>query len=675
MILGISFFFFAFEVVRAARAALTADEAATCLVYIDSNFQTIFNFASANNHFLNTLLTKIISALAGNSEFVLRIPNLLGYGVYLFFSFLVLDRFVREKIIVVCGYLLLNLNPYVLDFFSLCRGYGLSLGLMTAALFFFLSFLDRSVQRQPRGSRPLKLSLAAASLAVLANFNLLNVYLSLVAFAMALFVILNLREGSTRSPNPAEVSRPQKHKMLYSGIALTAILFNLLVMSNDLARQRKLFASMEVKITGLTPEDRTYLGVFGINLDNQESRWIDKNGGWTLGDPTHVTAIKFRGRPGLVGKIRRIEISIGNETFGYDADAFQKDRPIQDQDAVFLSPDSASLKRSRIPIFRSVMNWRGDGIFFKALLMRALFTTGIAALISMLLFGTGLLFDRWKILFKEQFQSLARPTFVLAMIVGYPLYALKTGGALSWGRQTGFVQSTFFSLIYKSFYERRYFQGQEWTIFLLGLAFIVLFLFSLFFHDRRKSWTQVPPGLFFLGLLFLSSVSTILQHILFGNPYLFQRTALFFIPLFTLFLIFLFQALRQKEGSLKKFSLMLLFVMTGLCSYHFYRSANTTLAIDWINDADTKSMLDDLEEIRDNDFAGRSKIRLGIPASRRPSLQYYLDREKPAWLEVSLAPPYREYDFFYLDEPYEETRMILIKSYPVSGTILVRPRH
>jgi hypothetical protein len=68
------------------------------------------------------------------------------------------------------------------------------------------------------------------------------------------------------------------------------------------------------------------------------------------------------------------------------------------------------------------------------------------------------------------------------------------------------------------------------------------------------------------------------------------------------------------------------------------------------------------------------KIRLGIPASRSLSLQYYVHRTKPAWLEVHLAPPYQEYDFYYLDEPFEETRMILIKKYPVSGTILVKPR-
>ncbi len=121
-------------------------------------------------------------------------------------------------------------------------------------------------------------------------------------------------------------------------------------------------------------------------------------------------------------------------------------------------------------------------------------------------------------------------------------------------------------------------------------------------------------------------------------------------------------------------SVALLVIMTSLSFFHFYQTANTALATDWINDADTKSMLDDLKEIREKDVAGRSKIRLGIPASRNLALQYYVYRTKPDWLEVHVAPPYREYDFYYLDEPFEETRMILVKKYPVSGTILAKPR-
>jgi hypothetical protein len=54
--------------------------------------------------------------MGGPSEFVLRLPNLMAYVVYLFFSFRILDRFAKDKIIAISGFFLLNLKvvSYVL---------------------------------------------------------------------------------------------------------------------------------------------------------------------------------------------------------------------------------------------------------------------------------------------------------------------------------------------------------------------------------------------------------------------------------------------------------------------------------------------------------------------------------------------------------------------------------
>lgn len=201
-----------YEVARASRVAFTIDEATTYLLYLSSNIAAVFNLNWAtNNHFLNTLLAKLFCGLAGNSEFVLRLPSLLGYGVYLLFSFLILDRFIRNKVVAVCGFLLLNLNPYVLDYFSLCRGFGLSLGLMVAALFFFFLFLDAASLRLSDPYRPLQLSLLFASLAVLSNISLFNIYFSLVIFALGLFVVLN-RKDRSRSAVAQAAQTPSRSK-------------------------------------------------------------------------------------------------------------------------------------------------------------------------------------------------------------------------------------------------------------------------------------------------------------------------------------------------------------------------------------------------------------------------------------------------------------------------------
>ena len=72
--------------------------------------------------------------------------------------------------------MLLNLNLYVLDYFSLSRGYGLSLGFLMGTLFFLLRFLTQ-LHTGVAGRRDLFRALLMACGAVMANFSLLNVYL------------------------------------------------------------------------------------------------------------------------------------------------------------------------------------------------------------------------------------------------------------------------------------------------------------------------------------------------------------------------------------------------------------------------------------------------------------------------------------------------------------------
>src|SRR5262249_14095880 len=151
-------FFLAFAALRATRVPLTYDEAASFIRYIDTSvpsvFDTdalsIFNFEVATNHFLNTLFTKAWYLLAGGSEIVLRLPNLIGYAMFVGFSLLIFQRYVRP-VVATAGFLLLNLNPYVLDFFTLSRGYGLSLGFLMGSLFYLFKFLDelREGERVP----------------------------------------------------------------------------------------------------------------------------------------------------------------------------------------------------------------------------------------------------------------------------------------------------------------------------------------------------------------------------------------------------------------------------------------------------------------------------------------------------------------------------------------------
>ncbi|MBA3681500.1 MAG: hypothetical protein H0W73_10105 [Bacteroidetes bacterium] len=95
-----------------------------------------------NNHVLNSALTHICYLVAGSHKFVLRIPNILSFivlcfGVFKYFEYL---NKVSSKIILTTLFLL-TFN--FLDFFELCRGYGISLGFMLIGLAFLQDYFTK----------------------------------------------------------------------------------------------------------------------------------------------------------------------------------------------------------------------------------------------------------------------------------------------------------------------------------------------------------------------------------------------------------------------------------------------------------------------------------------------------------------------------------------------------
>ncbi len=676
-ILGISLFFLGFEVVRAIRTPFTLDEAVTYLNFISKEFLATFNFNLANNHFLNTLLAKLFCALGGSSEIVLRLPNLLAYGIYLFFAFLILDTFVKTKIIVLCGYLLLSLNPYVLDFFSLCRGYGLALGLMMAALFFFFSFIVRVTESGLVRYHQLRLSLLFAALAVVSNFSLLNVYLALLVVAFGFFIVFNLRPPKRFLQLPPVQQQPRRAKIIWPLLLLGVILFNLVTISYDFNLSEKLFEPVSVRIAGLNDQEKQEVHVFRLNVRDEETRLSYEDGLWRHRDLVYFKGIKFGCPPDILERINAIEISLGRKIFSLDSADLKRLKKLRGNK--FYSSYFTSLKRSRFPAFRPAINWKGDSALLMALTMRIVFVAGIAVPIALLILGTVRLLARWRILTYEQFRPLASTTLLLALSIGYPIYMIKSVGDLIHGGKTGFIPDTVFSLIRNSFYGASYFPQQEQAVFLFIILSILGSLMVLFVLGRKKAFTEALPLFALLGILSFSAGSTILQSILLMTPYLLERTAIFFIPPFLILLIFLLHSLYHGRTGPRVMAIALLAIVTVFSVFHFSRTARTDRAVEWISDAETKSLFGVLKELKERDFAERSSISLGIYGSIYPTVRYYLGRQKTAWLEVNPTSPDSENDFTLLLEDDDETRRILprmtvIKTFPLSRSILVRPK-
>lgn len=166
----LSVFLIGFDLYKSSLASFTHDESFTYLTYMDRDVMDIISFhdSDVNNHILNTLLIKLFIKLFGTSELILRLPNILAHILYLVFTFKLFNRYSPKNFILF--FILANANPFLIDFFSLARGYGLAIGLMSAGLYYYSRYLESARQRDHI------YSLVFIGLASLANFSLLLVF-------------------------------------------------------------------------------------------------------------------------------------------------------------------------------------------------------------------------------------------------------------------------------------------------------------------------------------------------------------------------------------------------------------------------------------------------------------------------------------------------------------------
>ena len=124
---------------RAFNTCLTYDEAYTYLHYAKNFSWKSFSYlikpgALANNHFLNSLIIAILDRIFGCSynEFIIRLPNILSYILYLFFGYKISKQYESKYLIM--SLFLFNYGAH--EFFGLARGYGMAAALVLGGMYF-----------------------------------------------------------------------------------------------------------------------------------------------------------------------------------------------------------------------------------------------------------------------------------------------------------------------------------------------------------------------------------------------------------------------------------------------------------------------------------------------------------------------------------------------------------
>lgn len=169
---------FVYVICRAYAIPLTYDEIWTIESLFDRTASDIFTYKElgSNSHLLNSLCIWFFhqneAQLQWSEPLLYRLPNVLAFLLYAWFT-IRLMRSLPAGRLQVMAFVLCFCNPFLLEFFSLARGYGLALAFTSASLYYLNQF------RLQSSSTP-TLTLIWASFAVLANFTWLNFYLVLL---------------------------------------------------------------------------------------------------------------------------------------------------------------------------------------------------------------------------------------------------------------------------------------------------------------------------------------------------------------------------------------------------------------------------------------------------------------------------------------------------------------
>ncbi len=207
---------FAYTATRAYLLAITWDEAYSYIEFARNGIiiPVKFELMSANNHLLNTYLMMFFTRVFGLSEIAMRLHVLIAHLLFLFYSARLLKN-LNNKWLIITAFIIVNVNPYMLDFFSVARGYGLSIGLMMASIYYF--YLLHVNQKKNTNAI---ISIVFACLAVLANFVLLNYCVVSFGLIVLLYLYTALKsDGSLKEKIPG----------LVKGLALPTLLIGILL--------------------------------------------------------------------------------------------------------------------------------------------------------------------------------------------------------------------------------------------------------------------------------------------------------------------------------------------------------------------------------------------------------------------------------------------------------------
>ena len=156
---------------RAATQSVTTDEAFAYERFVSRPLLTSFTTFDAAHHVLHTFGCIAFVLMFGPGAVSLRLTSLIFGSVYFWAVWRLSLRLFPRSWLSFLAAALLTLNPYVLDFMSAARGYGMALALFAAAVLSVFQFADEVSVTGLCASTTLRRLTVLATLAVGANLT------------------------------------------------------------------------------------------------------------------------------------------------------------------------------------------------------------------------------------------------------------------------------------------------------------------------------------------------------------------------------------------------------------------------------------------------------------------------------------------------------------------------
>ncbi len=135
-------------VFRVFLVSMTVDEYTSINVHATMSWWDILNTGqpnivwAPNNHVLNTLFIKLEMILFGKKDWAVRLHILGAFLVCYYYGVKIMQRITVSEVRQFLFLAILFLNPYLLDFFGIARGYAMSVAGFVAAFFYMMKYAE-----------------------------------------------------------------------------------------------------------------------------------------------------------------------------------------------------------------------------------------------------------------------------------------------------------------------------------------------------------------------------------------------------------------------------------------------------------------------------------------------------------------------------------------------------